>query len=90
MTELFCKRGHQFQIGLHKPLLEALRQKLYARFDSRWFELIVKLCGGAKCRQRRIVTLTQRLKFSRANQIGFAVTTPSGGNDAWPDLCDVL
>ena len=90
MTELFFQRGHQFQIGRHKPLLEALRQKPYTLFDSHWFEVIVKLCGGAKCRQRSIVTLTQRLKFPRANQIGFAVTSPSRGDDAGPDFCDVL
>ena len=40
MTELFLQRGHQFQIGLHKPLLEALRQKPYTLFDSHWFEVI--------------------------------------------------
>ena len=60
------------------------------RASIRLGQLIVKLCGNAKCRQRSIVTLTQRLKFPRANQVGFAVTTPSGGDDAWPDFCNVL
>ena len=90
MTELFCQRGHKFQIGLHKPLLEALREKPDARFDSPRSDLIVKLCGGAQCRQRRIVPLTERFKFPCANQIGFAVTAPSGSDNAWPDFRDVL